>query len=470
MSACAEVATADPVMAQPARPVTVQRGSRIAAVRALLRNPLDILPPAIFHEPVVCSKVGDRTLIFIADPALIHEALVGHADLLHKGKDFERVIEPAVGKGLLTADGAHWRWQRQSVAPAFRHDKLVGMLPPMIAAARATRDRWLAAGAAPVIDLGHEMMRTTFDIIVETMMSGAGGIDVARVERSVTEYLDSTGWMFALSVIKAPDWIPYPGRRRAMAAVAYLRSTLMAMVEERRRGGERRDDLVALLLAATDPASGRKMSDTEITDNLLTFIAAGHETTALGLAWTFHLLAGHPECEARMLAEIDQVTGGEDIQPGHIAQLAYCRQVFSEAMRLYPPAPVTTRTATRAFRLGDLEIPAGAVLYVPIYAVHRHSALWDDPERFDPDRFAPEQTKQRHRYAYMPFGAGPRVCIGSAFATMEAVAILAVLLKSVRLDRASSEPPTPLMKLTLRPKRKLYMRVGRREPAAAGRR
>jgi cytochrome P450 len=455
------------ILAEPAREITVHSRSPLAAGISMLRNPLEMMPPAIFHEPVVYARVGHRSQIFLADPVLIHEALVTHADILVKGEQFERILEPALGKGLLTADGAHWRWQRQSVSPAFRHDRIVGMLPPMIAAAETTRDRWLAAGPAPTLDIGHEMMRTTFDIIVSTMMSGSGQIDVDRVERSITEYLKATNWLFALGVFRAPDWTPYPGRRRAAEAVAYLRSTLMAVVDDRRRGGEARDDLVALLLAAADPASGRTMSNEEITDNLLTFVSAGHETTALGLAWTFYLLAQHPDVETRMLAEITAVTGGGPVRPEHVPALTYGRQVFSEAMRLYPPAPIITRTATRAFRLGDFEVPARAVLFAPIYAVHRHTSLWEDPERFDPERFAPEQVKQRHRYAYMPFGAGPRVCIGAAFATLEAVAILAVLLRAVALRRVSDEPPAPVMKLTLRPGRRLIMRVRSRGGAAA---
>jgi cytochrome P450 len=193
------------------------------------------------------------------------------------------------------------------------------------------------------------------------------------------------------------------------------------------------------------------MTDEEMIDNLLTFVTAGHETTSLGLAWTFYLLTRHPAVEARLLAEIDTVTGGGPVQPAHIAQLAYTRQVFSEAMRLYPPAPMVSRLVSEAFVLGGVQIPAGSLLVVPIYALHRHADLWPDPERFDPDRFSPEATAGRSRYAYMPFGAGPRVCIGNGFAMLEAVAILAVLLGRIRLRDVSHHSPTPVMKVTLRP-------------------
>ncbi|MFC4174632.1 cytochrome P450 [Microvirga sp. GCM10011540] len=452
-----------PVMSERSPGIAVSRASPVSVLGAMVRNPLDALPPEIFHEPLVYSRIAGSRRILITDPALIHEALVRNADSQLKGDDIRRTLGPALGQGLLTSDGAHWRWQRQSVAPAFRHERLVGLLPAMIAAAERTRDCWLAPDAGPVVDIGHEMMHTTFDIIVETMMSGPGGIDVARVERSITEYLHPTGWVFALSLLKAPEWLPYPGRRKAAAAADYLRSAIMAMVAERRRTGEGREDLVALLLAAADPETGRTMSDEEITDNLITFVTAGHETTALGLAWTFHLLAGHPEHEAKALAEIEEVTEGGAVRPEHISRLTYTRQVFSEAMRLYPPAPVITRTAARDFPLAGFTVPAGTITVVPIYAVHHHTRLWKDPERFDPDRFSPEQAKGRHRYAYMPFGAGPRICIGSAFATMEAVAILAVLLKAARLRNTSADTPKPTMKVTLRPLRKLRMRVERRE-------
>jgi cytochrome P450 len=448
-----------PVISDRSPGIAVSRRSPLSVLPALVRNPLQALPPEVYHEPLVYSRVAARERILLSDPVLIHEALVRNADALSKGEDVRRALGPALGQGLLTADGAHWRWQRQSVAPAFRHEKLVGLLPAMIEAAERTRDRWLSDKAGGTIEIGHEMMRTTFDIIVETMMSGPGGIDVTRVEQGITDYLKPTGWIFALSILNAPDWVPYPGRSRAKAATVYLRSAITRMIAERRAHPDSREDLVALLLAASDPETGRTMTDEEVADNLLTFITAGHETTALGLAWTFLLLARHPEQEARVLSEIDEVTGGGPVRPEHVAQLAYTRQVFSEAMRLYPPAPIITRTAARAFPLGGFTVPEGTVIIVPIYAVHHHQTLWEEPERFDPERFTPEQAKGRHRYAYMPFGAGPRICIGSAFATMEAIAILAVLLQAVRLQTPSGSMPVPTMKVTLRPKQEPEMLV-----------
>lgn len=443
------------VSLKPMGPVT--EASTARALLALIRNPLEALPPAVFTEPLVFSKVAGRVSIYISDPTLIHEALVKNADVLGKGDQVRRALGPALGSGLLTADGAHWKWQRQSVASAFRPSSLTALQPAMLDAARQTRDRLLGY-QGETVDVGHEMMKTTFDIIVETMMSGGHGIDVERVERSITDYLRPSGWTFALGVVGAPDWTPYPGRQRAMRAVEFLRSSLMSVLEERRRDPSDRQDLVSMLISASDPETGRMMTDVEIIDNLMTFITAGHETTALGLAWTFDLLARNPECEARLLAEIEEVTQGGEVRPEHIGELNYTRQVFSEAMRLYPPAPIITRTALKDFKLGDYLVPEGTVMFVPIYAVHHHAAIWNEPEKFDPDRFLTDATKARHRYAYMPFGAGPRVCIGNAFAVMEAVAVLAVILQKMRL-RTDGITPEPLMKVTLRPKTSLKMKV-----------
>lgn len=431
------------------------------AFAAVVRDPMKAMPAEIYREPVVAVHLGGRKRLYLMDPGLIHQALVGKAGSLGKGDQVRRAVGPALGQGLLTADGAHWRWQRQSVASAFRPDSMQDLLPAMIEAAGRTRRRWQAISPGRV-DIGHEMMRTTFDIIVETMMSGGNGIDVAAVERAITDYLKPIGWVLAFGMFGAPDWVPYPGRTKARDAVEFLRTSLRTVVHERRAALDDRHDLVTMLLAAQDPETGRAMTDEEIVDNLMTFITAGHETTALALAWVFHLLAEHPDIEARVLEEIATVTHKGRVEADHVARLTYTRQVLFEAMRLYPPAPIITRTAIEDFTLADRLVTAGTDVTVPIHAVHRHQLLWNDPDRFDPERFAPSEVKARHRYAYMPFGAGPRVCIGSTFASLEAVAILAVLLPTFQLSNDGAVTPETVMRLTLRPKRSLDMRLSAR--------
>ncbi len=435
----------------------------MATLFAIVRNPIEATPAECFQEPLVAAPLFGRPRLYLCDPALIHEAYVRNADRLSKGVVVPRVLEPAFGNGLLSADGAQWRHQRRAAAPAFAHEKLLACLPAMLAAAEATRDGWLASGG--VVDISHAMTATTFAIIVETMLSGAGATDAPRFEHHLATYLGATGWLAAIAMVGLPASTPFPGRRRAMAAAQWLRKSVGAMVAERRatENGGHRQDLVSLLLAARDTETGAGLDDAEVTDNLLTFIAAGHETTAQGLAWTLRRLADEPAIEADVLAEVEAVTEGEPLRPDHVARLELVRRVFSESMRLYPPAPVIERRVEQAMVIGGFGVAAGTMLVVPIHALHRRAGLWEDPERFDPSRFAPEHAEARHRYGYMPFGAGPRSCIGAGFSMLEGVAILAVLLRAVR-PIAVESAPSPRMRITLRPSRPIRMRV---EPRAA---
>jgi cytochrome P450 len=228
-------------------------------------------------------------------------------------------------------------------------------------------------------------------------------------------------------------------------------------VERRRARGEPGADLLGLLLQAKDPETGERLSDESLIDNLLTFVAAGHETTALALTWTLRVLADHPAVEARILDEIAGL--GTDPAPEALDRLAFTRQVVLEVMRLYPPAPLIVRRTAEEVRLGDTVIPAGESVHVPVYALHRHQSLWDRPDVFDPDRFAPELTASRDRYAYLPFGAGPRVCIGMGLALTECLVILATLLPAFRFVPAKAEMPATQFRVTLRPKGGMKMKV-----------
>ncbi|ACL61512.1 cytochrome P450 [Methylobacterium nodulans] len=432
--------------------------------RTVLRNPFETWPRAVYRDPVYRSSFLGRPTLYVMDPALVRAVLVDQAESFEKSEVLRRSLSPALGDAILTADGARWRWQRRAAAPIFRNERIVSFLPAMIAAAERTRDALAAGPPEAETDLAQMMMRTTFDIIVATMLSGDGQIDVARVEQGITDYLESTSWIFAMTLLRAPAWMPYPGRTRSERARGYLRDELLRLVADMRRTGvEGRNDLMSLLVAARDPETGRAMDDRDVADNLLTFVTAGHETTALALAWTLYLLALHPGIEARVVAEIEAVTGGGSVEPGHVEALAFTRQTILEAMRLYPPAPVIVRAALADVEIGGHRVPRGTPVTVPIYAIHRHARLWDDPDRFDPDRFAPEAAKARDRYAYLPFGAGPRICIGMSFAMLEAVAVLAVLIRSLHFRLAPGFVPTLKQRITLRPAEGMPMRVARRD-------
>jgi cytochrome P450 len=423
----------------------------------LVRNPLRTWPQPVYEEAVFRTP-GDA--LFVMAPQLIRQVLLDDADSFTKGVMNKRALGPALGDAILTADGARWRWQRRAAAPIFRHERIERLLPAMIAVAARTRDDWLALPSGTEVDVAHEMMRTTFAIILETMLPGAHAIDADLIDRAISDNLETVSWVIALALLGAPSWFPYPGVLKARRGRRVLRATLGALIGEARRAGER-DDLLSMLMGAQDPETGRTMSDTDVRDNLLTFIAAGHETTAQALTWTFYLLSLHPGIEEAVRAEIARVTGGAALEPAHLEALTLTKQVIAESMRLYPPAALLVRQASRALRIGGEEVGQGTLVYVPIYAVHRHRVHWDMPDSFDPSRFAPEAVKARDRHVYLPFGAGQRACIGMTFAQMEAAAVLAVLLPSVRLRLRPGYVPEPKLRVTLRPAKGMPMRVER---------
>jgi cytochrome P450 len=434
----------------------------LGILRRTVRNPLESWPPAVYDQGLVRTVFIGRTTWFVSDPDLVQKVLVDDADKLEKAEPMRRALEPALGQGILTAEGQRWKLQRRTASPVFRAVNVNSFLPAMIQAARRTADRWAALPQGAQIDAGSEMMHLTFEIIMETMLSGSGNVDAAVVERSIGDFLESTSWAIALSALRAPLWMPFPGKQRAERGQQFLRTTTAARVIERRASGERRDDLLSLMLDAKDPETGEGLSDLDIVDNILTFIGAGHETTALALTWTFFLLSRHPDIEARVLEEIATITGGARLEAEQVASLTYTKQVIQEAMRVYPPVAMVVRQAVEPFMLGGEPIARGDNVFVPIYAIHHHTALWDEPARFDPDRFAPDAVRARHRYSYLPFGAGPRICIGMGFALLEAVALLATLLPVAHLHAEADFRPTPKLRITMRPAEGMPMSVRRR--------
>jgi len=431
-------------------------------LRRVVRNPLEAWPGAVYREPLVRTRFLGQTTLFVTGPDWVQQVLVDDAESFVKAEQMRRALEPALGPAILTSEGARWRMQRRTASPVFRASRVTGFIPAMLEAARAKRDGWLALADGCPLEMTHEMMGVTFDIILQTMLSGRGDADVARVERAMCDMLETTSWTLALSTLQAPLWTPFPGKYRGARASAYLHGMVRDRVVERRRTGERRDDLLSLMLDAADPETGAGMDEADIADNILTFVAAGHETTALALTWTFYLLARHPEIEQRVLDEIEAVTGGKEIEAEQVSRLPYTRMVIQEAMRLYPPAPLVVRQPTRDIEIGGERMTPDDTVIVPIYAVYHHETLWQDPEVFDPGRFAPEAVRARHRYAYLPFGAGPRICIGMGFALLEAQAILATLLPAVRLSAAAGFVPTPRLRVTMRPAEGMPLRVFRR--------
>lgn len=435
----------------------------------MLGSLIEAWPRQIYTQPLVTTRfLGQRTT-YVCDPGHIRGLMVDQAEALEREPFMLRALAPALGAGVLTADGDHWRRQRRTATPMFRPDRVRSFVPAMARAAAATRARWRDADpAGSERDILREMMRTTFDVIVATMVSGDPHLEVGPFGAAMDAYLGQTSWKIALEMLRAPAWIPHPGSRAGAEAVRYLRGEVARTIARRRARGEPGSDLLGLLLQARDPETGAPLTEASLVDNLLTFVSAGHETTALALAWTFRVLAEHPEVEERVVAEMARLGADPESDPDSVDGLPYTRQVLLEVMRLYPPAPLIVRRTRAPVRLGDTVVPAGQSVHVPVYALHRHALLWDRPEAFDPGRFAPERAAARDRYAYLPFGAGARVCIGMGLALTECLVVLATLLPAFRLRPVTAEMPAAQFRVTLRPRGGLTMRVAPRHGAGQG--
>jgi cytochrome P450 len=420
----------------------------------MTRNPMEAWPAEVYRTPFATARVAGRDIAFICDPALVRALFIDHADLLARDSGTVRALGAALGRGILLADGAAWRWQRQAVAPVFRPARIDAYIPAMSRAAARTATRWQAQADTAGIDLLADMERLSFDMMAETLMSGDADLDLGAIGPAIGEILRPAPWPLMLSSLGAPGWVPYPGKRTARRACRDARRVVRGLIARRRTrhpDAPPADDLLDHLLAASNPSNARGMNDAELTDNLLTFIASGYETTALGLFWLFQLLSDAPAVEQLMVREINQVAGGRPLEPEMLHRLPYTRQVVNEALRLYPPVPALTRELTRHVTIGQHRLYPGMQIVVPIFAIHRHRALWQAPDSFDPDRFAPDRAATRDRGTFIPFGLGPRGCIGMGFSMTQILSAVAVLAPRFALRRAQAGMPPCRQQITLRP-------------------
>lgn len=417
-------------------------------------NPLTTLPRAAYENAIAIDEpVKGRFVAWVMAPELVEQLLVEDSDATLKTEVEHRVFDPILGRGILTSDHAEWRWQRRALAPLFRHGGIEAYVPAMATAAEAQLARWRSGPPGATRDVEHDMSMTTFDVIVRTMLVGADPAECVSVMQAGKRYLDHTSWTVAFGLLRLPRWLPHPASLENWRATRRLRAAVSAIVARRQRTAATGDDLLGRLLQARHPDTGAPMSADLVVDNLATLLEAGHETTAKALAWTLYLLARAPEWQDAVREEARAVLPAAGPPSAEaIARLTVTERVLKEAMRLYPPAPIMARAPSRPLTLGGQTIPVGAQIVVPIFAIHRHRGLWQDPDRFDPDRFLPAAEKARPRTQFMPFGAGPRICIGQAFAMIEAKVILATLVRSARFAWDGRHLPEPVSRVTLRPK------------------
>ena len=427
----------------------------LEAVRAMQGNALALLPKIAFTQPIVSGHVV-RRFHMVMDPPSLKRILKDAAADYPKSEEAQAMLRPALGNGLFLAEGAHWRWQRRAAMPVFAPRNLTALPPVMTEAAEASCRRIAARPGRQ--DMYQEMLQTAFEVIAAVSMSEDTAIPREVAHRAIDRYLETAGKASLLDILKVPAFVPRPKRVVGKAIISDLiRATDKAV--EARMGREPADPppLLDLLIGASDPETGRTMTAEELRDNLLTFLVAGHETTALTLSWALYLVAFDPAVQERARTEAREVLGDRPAGAEDVANLPYIRQILLETMRLYPPVAILSRTAMKPDQLRDREVRAGDVMLLPFYALHRSEVLWDDPNGFDPDRFA--DPKAIDRYAFLPFGAGPRVCLGMDFAMQEAVIVLATMLARFRFTAIPGRDPEPVMILSLRPKGGVWLDV-----------
>jgi cytochrome P450 len=413
--------------------------STFEVIRTVLRNPLELWGVPAYREKTLKAKfLNERTLI-VNDPDLIKYVLVDNAKNYRMATIRQLILRPILRDGLLTAEGEVWKRSRKAMAPVFTPRHITGFANMMLAQCEAFCARYEASdGTASVRrDVSHDMTELTYEILATTLFSNQIVGDQADFAEDVEKLLNTMGRVDPMDLLKAPNWIPRIFRLRGAKVMKKFRKLVGDTAEERRRLIERDPenaprDFLTLLLQAEGPDG---LTAEEIEDNIITFIGAGHETTARSLGWTLYCLANAPHERALVEEELESVLGGETQPPPveWLDLLPRTRAVFEEAMRLYPPAPSINRAAVQDDQWGDIKIEKDITVLIMPWTVHRHETLWDEPAAFIPSRFWQENRSAMHKYQYLPFGAGPRICIGATFALQEAVIALGVLLRAIVL-------------------------------------
>jgi cytochrome P450 len=437
--------------------------SFLEMIRIVYRNPLELWGEPSYNEPWISVGGVGGPLVIANDPGLIRHVLVDNAKNYKLATVRQMILRPILRDGLLTAEGQVWKRSRKAMAPVFTPRHIFGFARPMLQRAEEFAGRYDDA-IGGTVDVSRDMTTLTYEILAETLFSGEIASEPGTFEGHIDRLFETMGRVDPLDLLRAPDWLPRITRLRGRKTMAYFRKIVADTIDMRKAKAARLpekvpQDFLTLLLDAEGPDG---LSRAEIEDNLITFIGAGHETTARALGWTIYMLAEAPWERDRIEREIDDVTAREPDPVKWLDAMPFTRAAFEEAMRLYPPAPSINREPIETDRYKDFELPKGAQVLVMPWTVHRHRKLWDNPEAFLPERFHPGNREKIDRFQYLPFGAGPRTCIGASFAMQEAVIALAVLFKRYRFDCVGETRPWPVQKLTTQPDGGLPMKVTRR--------
>ena len=425
------------------------------------RDPLEFFSNlAHQYGDLAYLRMAREHLFVASDPAVIRDVLVTHNQNFHKSRGLER-IKILLGEGLLTSEDAFHLRQRRLMQPAFHRDRIAAYASTMVSYADRVRRGWTSG---TTIDVAREMSRLTLLIVGKTLFD----TDVESQARDVGDAMSglmNSFWTLMLPFGETLQRLPIPHIRRGRKARERLDAIIYGIIRERRAdAGDRGDLLSMLLMAQDDEDKGRGMTDRQVRDEAMTIFLAGHETTANALTWTWYLLSQSPVEERRLHDEVDSVLQGRPPSVADVERLPYTTRVVTESMRLYPPAWLVGRRAVNEYRIGGYYVPPRSIVVMSQWIVHRDGRHYVEPERFNPDRWTPEFKAALPRFAYFPFGGGPRQCIGESFAWMELVLLVATLAQQWRFELVPGHPVVPQAAVTLRPKYGMKMTVNARQP------
>ncbi|WP_239470377.1 cytochrome P450 [Archangium violaceum] len=439
----------------------------MGALPGLLLERFDFLEAARQRlGDVFTLNLGFTDAIILCHPRHAQRVLVDEASKYRKGGHIWESIRTFLGNGLPVSEGEFWKRQRRMIQPAFHHQRLValtGKMGEVIDESLAGWEQAARMGAPFNIDEG--VSRMTMNVMVRAMFgSGLEAADAERVGHELAYIIDYMLWGMMLQGL--PDWVPVPGRARYREAIRFVDAVVSRIIERGRRSPED-ESLLSLLLHAVDTESGDRMTPAQLRDEVVSLFVAGYDTTAVGLAWAFHLLTRHPESFRRMRTEVDAVLGERVPGFAELRQLTYTRNVLQESLRLYSPAYWVPRASAEEDAFDGYRIPAGRMVLVFTHLIHHHPDIWEEPRRFDPDRFTPERSEGRHKQAWMPFGAGQRLCIGKEFSLMEGQLILARVAQRYEVSAVAGREAQVHIGTSLRAKEGVWVHLKAREPGAA---
>lgn len=440
--------------------------TRLGFVELLIKlkqNPLECWSADFFEEPIAKLRLPFADAFLVHDPQAIKRVLMDNSKNYQKDAIQRRILSSGLSDGLLSVEGERWELQRRILAPIFARRTVNSFTKAMLSAANGLAARWTRLEPGAAVDVAAEMAQVTLNVLALTIFSDGIGDDFDEFRAAMNAYFSVIGRIGVLDLVGVPEFVPRPGYRRLRHTMAYFEAVIDTIIHARHQklatlaANDGPDDLLTLLLRSLDPSTGRQLSTTEVRSNILTFLSAGHETTANALAWSIFLLSQVPEWRSRVVEEAERELSNprDDLAD----RLIVTKAVIEEALRLYPPIAALSRAAVEADVLGEISVKPRSLIVIAPYVLHRHRRLWSRPDAFDPSRFLPETRSGIPRFAYIPFGVGPRTCIGSSFALQEAAIVLAVLTRHFEMRLLPHAEVWPLQRVTLRPAKGLPMRL-----------